>query len=197
MSLSLDGHEIDRLPNHQVATLVLYELGGDVVRQDSEDVAARCFALAPRRFCWKKYPKYPSLDTARVALSDAKKAEKGRLVSGGIKEKWILTPSGVTWCKDHLQGVGSAVLSGTSRLTDQQVQAIKRLRRHRLFQDWKSGADPPSQELVAETMRLLPDAPVGVLRRRLEDLLSAARSAELDDAEGFLQWLMETLSTAS
>lgn len=188
---------IARLPNPRIAVLALHALGGATSRQTTQDVALRCFKMAPRRFSWKKHPNYPSDKTAFDALNDAKKAKNGKLVAGGGKEDWILTPAGIAWCDQHEQELGEASVSGPSQLTDPELQSLRRLRRHRLFEVWKAGGEPPPQELVADAVRLLPDAQWAAVRRKAEDLSAAARSAELDDVESFLSWLMRARSTAS
>ena len=71
----------DDLTNWQIALLALYTLGGATSRQHGEDVALKCYEMAPRRFSWEKY-KYPHLELVRSALRDAKKEKHGVMVSG-------------------------------------------------------------------------------------------------------------------
>ena len=187
--------DVARLSNPRIAVLALHALGGATTRRTTQDVALRCFMMAPRRFAWKNHPSYPSDKTAFDALTDAKKARYGKLVAGGGKDAWILTPAGIAWCSEH--EFGQASVGGASQLTGPELQSLRQLRRHRLFEVWKAGGDPPPQELVADAVRLLPDAQWAAVRRKAEDLLAVARSAELDDVEGFLSWLMTAQSTAS
>lgn len=188
---------VARLSNSRIAVLALHALGGATTRRTTQEVALRCFKMAPRRFAWKNHPNYPSDKTAFDALNDAKKARYGKLVAGGGKDAWILTPAGIAWCGEHEQELGQASMGGPSQLTDPELRSLRQLRRHRLFEVWKTGGEPPPQELVADAVRLLPDAQWTAVRRKAEDLLAAARSAELNDVEGFLSWLMRARSTVS
>ena len=189
--------DITRLPNHLIAVCALYELGGDVSRQHSEDVAVRCFKVAPRRFGWKRYPEYPSEVTARVALGDAKKIKYGSLVSGSAKTNWILTRAGVTWSEAHRHLLNATTMSGVSRLRTDDVKALEVLRQHRVFSAWESGGPYPAQALVADSVQLLPDAPHDAVVRRLEELSNAAETAGFSELRGCLTWLMNALSPES
>ena len=182
-----------RLPNHLVAALALYLLGGARARQNAEEVAVKCFELAPQRFSWRKYPQYPSEIRTRDALGDAKKTKYGSLVSGSSQTNWILTPNGVTWCQEYLASEpnGNSV-SGSTKLTVGEQRDLSLLSHHPQFQRFLNGEPPPSQAAVADTVNLLPDAPAAAVLRRIEDLSAAAHSAEYGDIERFLQWLKKT-----
>ncbi len=182
-----------RLPNHLVAALALYLIGGASTRQNAEKVAVKCYELAPQRFCWRNYPQYPSEIRTRDALGDAKKTKYGSLVSGSSQTNWILTPNGVTWCQEYLASEpnGNSV-SGSTKLTVAEQRDLSHLSRHPQFQSFLRGEQPPSQAAVADTVNLLPDAPAAAVLRRIEDLSAAAHSAEYDDVKRFLEWLKKT-----
>ena len=182
-----------RLPNHLVAALALYLLGGASARQNAEEVAVKCYELAPQRFSWHNYPQYPSEIRTRVALGDAKKIKYGSLVSGSSQTNWILTPNGVTWCREYLasEANGNSV-SGSTKLTLAEQRDLSLLSRHPQFQRFLSGERPPGQAAVADTVNLLPDAPAAAVLRRIEDLSAAAHSAGYGDVERFLEWLAKT-----
>ena len=72
----------NELVQYQIVVLALYFLDGHSKRVDTEDVAIKSHELAPLRFAWAKYPEQVNLELIRVALSDAKKPEKGRLIVG-------------------------------------------------------------------------------------------------------------------
>lgn len=83
----------------QVVALALFELGGGGKVLDTEDIAMRAHDIAPGRFAWRKYPEQINLELIRVALSDARKAENGGLVTGTGRTGWSLTPAGQGWAE--------------------------------------------------------------------------------------------------
>ncbi len=90
------------LNNIDVAVYALYLLGGVEKMVHTEDIALKCYELAPRSFSWTKHPQYPDTEPARIALMDARKSKNGSLVRGDNKRKlWMLTPPGVDWIKQH------------------------------------------------------------------------------------------------
>ena len=179
-----------RLPNHQVAVLALYLLGGAASRINAEDVAVKCFEMAPQRFCWRTYPQYPSEIRARDALNDAKKVRYGRLASDESKLDWTLTPAGVTWCENYLEAnEDEDKLSGATKLTLAERRQLTELLEHPQFERYRGGSNPPSPPEVADAVNLLPDAPAAAVQRRITELSAAARAGEYEDIERYLAWL--------
>jgi hypothetical protein len=99
------------LANHEVITLAVYLLGGQSRRIDTEDIAVKANDLAPGRFVWKKYPDQINLELIRVYLSDAKKAEKGRYVTGSGNAGWMLSQRGLEFARRHAPTLGGEDLS--------------------------------------------------------------------------------------
>lgn len=81
----------------ELAAFALYVLGGGRTVVDTEDVALQVHEIAPGRFSWRKYPDRINLELVRVALSDARKRENGRLVTGTGRSGWSLTAAGQRW----------------------------------------------------------------------------------------------------
>ena len=69
-----------------VVTWAVFLLGGDLNPVDTEDVAVKAHDLAPGRFAWQKYPGQINLELVRVHLSDAKKVNNGRRLSGSGRQ---------------------------------------------------------------------------------------------------------------
>lgn len=181
------------MSNAQLATLALYLVGGGTSRKDTQTIALKCFELAPRRFCWRDHPEYPSEVRARDALADAKKSRYGQFVAGTAADDWILTPAGVTWSEDHAHHVASAAgFEGASTLSIKEARSFRKLAEHRQFNRWMQGSDPPQGEQVADAVGLLPDAPREAVDRTLEELLSASRAAHMEEMERYLRWLART-----
>jgi len=101
------------LSNEEIVLYSLYLLGGWHKRIHTEDVALKCFELAPSKFSWTKYPKYPDLAPARFALESAKNNQYGSLVEGESERKknlnniggWRLTEKGVKWVKEKINKI--------------------------------------------------------------------------------------------
>ena len=104
-----------RYNNWEIAVYALFLQGGLSRHIHTEDVALKCFELAPDAFSWVRHPQFPDKDIARVALTDARKSGRGTLVSGragqgkrgsgsadgtAATDGWILTEAGATWVAD-------------------------------------------------------------------------------------------------
>jgi hypothetical protein len=135
----------EQLANWELVTLACYLGGGSTKLVHSEDVALGAFQLAPGRFCWKKYPQYPDLDSVRVALFDAAKEKNGALVSGSKDSGWSVTRKGLAWveetrnkCPDLFSG---RVADAQDRRSDQAAAAEReadRLRQSEAFHKWRA-----------------------------------------------------------
>lgn len=99
------------LPNHEIVTLAVYLLGGDSRHVETEDIAVKANELAPRRFAWRKYPDQINLEVIRVYLSDAKKADKGKFLSGSGTDGWMLTEKGLVFAKRAITAMKGVDLS--------------------------------------------------------------------------------------
>jgi len=179
------------LTNIDIALYALYNLGGGEQAIHTEDIALSCWHLVSERFSWKKYPKYPEIDPARVALSDAAKAKYGkltRLVMRKIAEKpqahWILTDAGVEYVRSRyaeLARLETVKIQPSSGHTEKD-RFIVALKRHPTFKKFAStgtceGIEPYE---FTDLLKCSLDASPKALRERLETLKS--RSAEAEDA---------------
>ncbi len=187
---------LDRMTNPQVAVLALYSLGGATARQHQEDVAVKCYELAPRRFSWERHD-YPDIDRAGVALRDGKKTKNGALVTGDKRIGWLLTPAGIDWARERAQLTGESKTDKTSVLSVADDRELRRLRRHRLFERWQRGSSAVSMFQAADAVGLSADAPTHSIARRIAELEGAARAGGRQELEGFLGWLKASLSAVS
>ena len=185
---------IRNLSNWKIAVYALYEVGGALAPQDTEDVANECFMLAAHRFSWKKYP-YPNLDTIKQALADARRPRKGHLVSGGERDGWILTPDGVSIAKCLAAQAPKALLRGTQALRPEERRLLASINGAWQRSGETVPNDPAPIADVAVASGLLPDAPRSAVIRRLDRLRSIARSANRTDLEGYLEWLLHSANT--
>ena len=66
-----------KLANWKIATYALYVLEGASKTVHTEDIALKCYELAPDVCSWVNYPEYPDKEIVRIALSDAMKEKNG------------------------------------------------------------------------------------------------------------------------
>lgn len=91
----------NNLSNYEIITLAIYLLGGESNYLDVEDIAVKCFEIAPDRFCWKKYPQFINLESVRRPLS-GKHEESKDYILGTVKKGWFLNQNGVSFAKNLL-----------------------------------------------------------------------------------------------
>ncbi len=193
------------VPNRELVVYALSVLGGDSKRIHTEDLALKCYELFPGSFSWTKYPEYPDKDIVRVALTDARKQQHGRLVEGRTGQRhghsaktkrtptldgWMLTPEGVEWVRARGSVIDS--LGGGSELKAHRQRVLKQLakvRKHHVFLDYLE--DPvgfaPAIGDLADLARCRVDAAPGVWNGRFEALEVKAISAGQQDMVDFVQ----------
>ena len=186
----LEAQPLDRLANWRIAVLALYVLGGATTRQHGEDVALKCYEIAPRRFGWERHQQYPHLELARSALRDAKKEKYGVFVTGDEAKGWLLTEAGVAWCEENAESLGAGkARRGLSALTEPEARAVRGLLQHRLFEQWKQEERNMAFYEVADALGFPADAPREAVARRVEELAGAAQVAGMPDLKEFVEWL--------
>ena len=89
--------------NHEVVVLATYLAGGKTAYTDTEDIAVKANEIAPGRFTWRKYKEQINIETVRKRLWDATKADKGGYLIGSERDGWLLTQTGLKFCKKHLR----------------------------------------------------------------------------------------------
>lgn len=208
------GRASHRYKNWEIAVYALFLQGGLSKYIHTEDVALKCFELAPDAFSWVRHPEFPDKDIVRVALTDARKAGRGTLVSGragqgkrasgttdgtATTDGWILTEAGATWVASNKEKLEGLVASRQVRFDRQNLlQHIGRLRSHSTFKAFST--DPstfsPSIGDLAELLRCRPDAPMRVWSQRLEKLRNEARLADQPDVLNFLERCAAFVSSA-
>lgn len=193
----------ERFKNWEIAVLALFLQGGASKRIHTEDVALKCFELAPDAFSWIKYPNLPDKDIARVALTDARKpacgilvagrAGRGRRISSSSKDPaddgWILSEAGAKWVSSNRSRLDAVISLRQVRFDRQDVlQHLSRLRNHRVFRTFQTNASAFSPSLgdLADLLRCRPDAPRRVWDQRLERLRNEALLAGQSDVLEFL-----------
>lgn len=100
-----------KLSNHEIVTLAVYLVGGDVQCVDTEDVAIKANKLAPGRFAWRKYTDQINIKNVGTFLTDARKPKNGAYLVGSEKKGWILSEAGLKFAKQHLDTIADTDLS--------------------------------------------------------------------------------------
>jgi hypothetical protein len=192
------------LNNWEIAVLALYTRGGATRHVHTEDIALACFELSPESFSWVNYPQYPDKDIVRVALTDARKARIGTLVTGrsgrGTKavphsdsgpstDGWMLTQAGVAWVLKNEARLNTALGGGVIKSHRQQVlQKVAKVRAHLLFVRFQSdnAAFSPSLGELGDLLRCRVDAERPVWKKRLALLRNEALLSQQPDLIQFV-----------
>jgi hypothetical protein len=107
-----------RLSNHEMVTLAVYQLGGDLHAIDTEDIAVKANELAPGRFTWRKYQEQINIETVRKRLWDATRPDKGAYLRGTERQGWRLTEAGLDFARRFTADIPPA--RGGRRLSRQE-----------------------------------------------------------------------------
>ena len=192
------------LANWKIATYALHLLGGATQPVHTEDVALKCFGIAPDVFSWVKHTEYPDKDIVRSALMDARKAKNGALVmgrsgrGGGHRscepahmgaDGWQLTHAGIRWLTENEQVLAEAL--GQRPVKRDRQATLKRLSRitgHPLFAqfcDQPQGFAPSLGEM-ADMLRCRVDADLQIWHKRIETFRNLAQLAQDTKVMDFL-----------
>lgn len=193
------------LANREVVVYALYLLGGATKRVHTEEVALKCFELAPDSFSWTRYPQYPDKDIVRVALTDARKGKHGGLVDGRAGQSrgqfqktqrrptgdgWTLTDAGVKWIGQNVDRLRSRGCDSTPKEHRQKLlQFLGRVRQHKAFKQYERAPERfgPSIGDLADLLRCRVDADQAVWRERFERIRKHAVAAGQNDVLDFIE----------
>jgi len=200
----------DNLSNVDIVVYALYILGGWHERIHTEDIALKCFELAPSRFSWVKYPNYPDNHTAYLSLGDAKKQRYGSLVEGESERKkgketkgkprfggWKLTVKGVEWLEKNKTRIESTL--GKRATIGNRLEADRKLRElidskgFRKFLRNQEKADISHAEF-AESLVCTVNTPPETLKERLDQLESTAEILKKDEVKQYIHYCREKFS---
>jgi hypothetical protein len=201
-----------KLNNWELAVYALYLAGGLSKPVHTEDVALKCFELAPDAFSWVRHPRIPDKDIVRVALTDARKTKAGGLVSGrsgraprrgpssmrpSLSDGWMLTNTGAAWIAGNEPRLSNMVGSRELRHDRQDLlQRLSRVRNHPLFERFKKDTTfSPTLGEMAELFRCRPDAPFSIWQKRIQATRNDASVAEQTDTLEFLDRCLATIES--
>ena len=191
--------EIDTLSNKDIAVYALYVLGGWRKRIHTEDVALKCYQLAPSKFSWVKYPQYPDVAPTRFILEKVKEPENGALVKGESERKrtaksiggWMLTAAGVQWIKgnksriEHYLGEHTPVGDRVSR--DRRLKELLKSIAYKRFMDYGEKAGISHADF-AESLVCTVNTRAEVLKDRLDLLYSTAEELGREEVKNYVNF---------
>lgn len=203
------------LANWEIAVYALYLQGGASHSVHTEDVALKCFELAPGSYSWIKHTLYPDKEVARSSLVDARKEKNGSLVVGRAgkgkghwrrkaqdpePDGWQLSEAGSKWVCEHEQHLAELLKQAEPKSHRQEVlKKLNRIRRHNLFETFTDQPDSfvPHIGSLAELMRCRVDAHHSVWRERFATMRNQAELAKQADVLAFLDRCEEVLPNIS
>ncbi len=192
------------MTNLEIAVYALYLEDGVSRSVHTEDIALRCFDLAPDAFSWVKHRGRPDKGVARSALMDARKEKYGALVTGraGRTKKrtqgsstevtvdgWQLTGNGVQWVKDNEARLADGLGNREPKAHRQDLlKKLTRVRKHHLFREYMEQPEGFVAAIgpLAELLRCRVDAEESVWQKRFDTLRAQAQLAEQNDVLSFL-----------
>lgn len=175
------------LPNDKIVVLAAFLAGADRKLADTEDIAMKANELAPGRFTWRKYQDQINIEAVRKRLHDAAKESNGGLISGTERDGWLLTSSGLAFCREH-QDVLKNGLSFTPRLSQKektwQSRERARMSSEVAFLKWRAGDIGTVSKQEAERFFAIDDYIKGEARtKRIERVRQVFRGeSELETA---------------
>lgn len=189
----------DSLNDRDITLYALYLLGGWQKRIHTEDVALKCYELAPSKFSWVKYPQHPDLAPARFALEAAKKPKNGALVKGESERKrtvqsiggWMLTKEGVQWISGNKarieQYLGRRVPMGVRLLGDRKLKELLESTAFGKFMAFGAQADISHTEFV-ESLICTVNTKKEILHDRLDQLYSTAERLRREEIKNYVNF---------
>ena len=157
--------------NGDIVTIAVYELGGALRHIHLEDVAMKAAKLSPRRFCWRKYPDQINLESVRLTLKNELRIPNRRVL-GSIRDGWMLTPNGLSWC------LTAASSRDNQSLIDELHREIDRAKKTTAFSKTIGGRGGKVSVLDVENLIRVND--YFTARDRRERILALANAAVLD-----------------
>jgi hypothetical protein len=180
--------------NPDIIPYALYLAGGAVEFIDVEDIAVKCYELAPERFGFRKYS-YPNFKTFSKALRDLEEKRPDLLMRTPDGLQRQLSPEGLQLVERRRslfeRALGTEGANPPTRRRTQRV--LNELRGQRLVEQYLAGERPDLvRHEVADLLLTAPDSPPDDWLRRAQSLQAAAADAGRADIRAFLEWVQAT-----
>ncbi|MBI4668353.1 MAG: hypothetical protein HY747_04070 [Elusimicrobia bacterium] len=197
----------------EIAIYAVCILDGILKRVHTEDIALKCFELAPDSFSWIKYPEYPDKEVVRSALVDARDKKCGVLLQGrsgkGLgqlgrtkappnPDGWMLTAAGVKWIKKNEKRISTLLKVRQPNIWRQELRRkLARLQNHTLFQNYKDQPKTfnPSLGDMAEYYQCRVDSERAVWEKRFSSVRNIAQAADNSSLLAFVEICREAVES--
>lgn len=189
-----ENKKIEKISDKDIVLYALYLLGGWQKRVHTEDIALKCYQIAPSKFSWVKYPQYPDPQPVRFALEKC-----GALVKGGSERKKtvksvggrMLTAEGIKWIKVNKprieQYLGKQRPIGDRLPTDRKLKELFKSMAFKKFLDHGEQAEISHAEF-AESLVCTVNTRVEVLNDRLDQLYSIAEELRKEEVKNYVNF---------
>lgn len=187
------------LSTKEITLYALYILGGWQRRIHTEDIALKCFELAPTKFSWTKFPQFPDLAPTRFALEGSKKKQNDVLVEGESEKKksvitlggWRLTPIGVKWIEANKKRIENVL--GTHKQVGSRLdmsRKLKTLMESKAFIKFLNDKDNAqiSHAEFAQSLICTVNTEKRVLNERIEQLYTTAEKLQKQNVKDYLNY---------
>jgi len=198
----------NKLSNMDIVLFALHKLDGTSRKVHTEHIAWEAYKLAKERFSWRLpefRDRFPDKSPVRFALEQAKKKERGKIVTGRAGgdifrpelEGWCFTPSGAEWIRENESRIAKALKQKTPDL--RRLEAEKFVRKLRadacfkLFQE-RGGLDEVSSYMFTDMLGCSPDATKDIIKRKFDRLLTTAKLVNDSEIIKFLEVCSSTFS---
>lgn len=197
-----------KISNWEIVVYALHRLGGGLRFISTEDIAIKCFKIAPSSFSWIKYPKYPDKDAVRLALFHAREVGlvRGRAGKGkGLATRtnavpaldgWSLTAEGAKWILEHGTRLEKSLKFYEPYSHRQELlQKLDRVRQHPLFQHFLEQPEGfvPSIGEMAELFRCRVDADQNTWDKRFNMVIGQANMVDDSNITKFVKCCIDSL----
>ncbi len=139
LKLSKSFSSKNELPNTNFVVTVLFILlkENPGKKINTEDIAFKCFQMAPQKFCWKTKPDLPDIEPARRGLMIARNKHQwvyGHRASDIVKEGWSLTDIGIIEAKKYLNLlVADEPLMAENNKNQYIIKYLSRIKQNKFF----------------------------------------------------------------
>jgi hypothetical protein len=199
------------ISNVDVVVYVLGLLGGAEKTVYSEEVAAKCYQVAPARFSWR-LPAYrekgwPDKYIVKTALEDAKKEDYGALVDGAyaldiVRDGWRLTPKGAAWLRQRAEHIEKNIAvreKGLSVPKREEQRFLKQMRSQPLYESYKKpgGLALANRFAFTDMLNCSPDTSEDTLLSKFKRLRARAEIVGDEDIIRFLDACRDAFLTVN
>lgn len=184
----------EKITNMDIAVFALYSLGGVNRKVHLEDIAQKCYEIAPGRFSWElpQFRGAPDKLAAYYGLADARKKKAGELIksfgSRGTGKKYQMALAGIQWMKNNEPRITQALKLKSSAAPLRQVRdALRTAKSESAFKKFRAnGAECLSVYDLADFLGSSLETSPSRIREKFSEMKNRAEFAEDPEIATFL-----------